>query len=253
MPLIVTLVWLLVVGPLGQYAGKLAEVQENDTAAFLPADAESTLVLKAISSLIAEDETPAVIVWEIDGDPGAAFATVGEQIAEISTIESIKPNSIVGPIPSEDGQAIQAVMTISFDGDNEILRDAVFEIRDIITTSPDGWNAHVTGPAGFIADIVVAFGAIDGILILVALVVVLVILLAVYRSPVLPFVVLLSSIFALSAASAVIYFLAKNGTLVLDGQAQGILFILVIGAATDYALLMVARYREELQIGRAHV
>lgn len=246
MPLIVTLVWLLGVGPLGQYAGKLAEVQENDTAAFLPADAESTLVLKAISSLIAEDETPAVIVWEIDGNPGAAVATVGEQIAEISAIESIKPNSIVGPIPSEDGKAIEAVVTIAFGGDNEILRDAVFEIRDIVATSPDDWNAHVTGPAGFIADIVVAFGAIDGILILVALVVVLVILLAVYRSPVLPFVVLLSSIFALSAASAVIYFLAKNGTLVLDGQAQGILFILVIGAATDYALLMVARYREEL-------
>lgn len=245
-PTVLVLVWLLGAGPLGQYAGKLAEVQENDSAAFLPEDAESTLVLKSISSLIAQDEVPAVIIWEIDGTIAEAGPILAEQATELTALDAVKEGSFVGPIPSEDGQAFEAVLTIDFGGDNEILRETVSEMRDIIGQSPATWNAHVTGPAGFIADIVVAFGEIDGILLLVTLSVVLVILLAVYRSPILPLVVLMSALFALSVASAVIYALASNGTLVLDGQAQGILFILVIGAATDYALLMVARYREEL-------
>ena len=106
---------------------------------------------------------------------------------------------------------------------------------------------HVTGPAGAIADLVKAFGGIDSLLLLVALGVVFVILVLVYRSPSLPFTVLFTSLFALAGAALVVYQLAANGVLVLNGQSQGILFILVVGAATDYSLLLVARYREELR------
>ncbi len=105
----------------------------------------------------------------------------------------------------------------------------------------------MTGPAGVLADFAEAFGEIDGILLLVALGVVLVILLIVYRSPVLPFIVLMTSVLALGAASFVIYQLAANDVITLNGQSQGILFILVIGATTDYSLLLVARFREELR------
>ena len=80
-----------------------------------------------------------------------------------------------------------------------------------------------------------------------ALGVVLVILLIVYRSPVLPFIVLMTSMLALGAASFVVYVLAETDVITLNGQSQGILFILVIGATTDYSLLLVARYREELR------
>lgn len=76
---------------------------------------------------------------------------------------------------------------------------------------------------------------------------VLLILLVVYRSPVLPFLVIFSAVFALAAASIVVYLLAREELIDLNGQSQGILFILVVGAATDYALLLVARYREELR------
>ena len=104
----------------------------------------------------------------------------------------------------------------------------------------------MTGPAGFVADLVTAFGGIDGVLLLVALGAVLLILVLVYRSPFLPFVVIFTAVFALCLAGLVVYHLAENGTLVLNGQSQGILSILVVGASVDYALLLVARYREEL-------
>ena len=90
-------------------------------------------------------------------------------------------------------------------------------------------------------------------LLLVAVVVVLLILVVVYRSPILPVAVLLSALFALSLASGVVYALAKGGALTLNGQSQGILFILVVGAATDYALLLTSRYREELREHRSAV
>jgi RND superfamily putative drug exporter len=105
----------------------------------------------------------------------------------------------------------------------------------------------VTGPAAQVADLVEAFGGIDGLLLVVAGAVVALILLVVYRSPLLPVVVLVSAVFALGLASFVVYLLAKNDVLALNGQSQGILSILVFGAATDYALLLVSRFREELR------
>lgn len=122
------------------------------------------------------------------------------------------------------------------------MRDGVAEQLDAA-----GLDVWVTGPAGFIADLVVAFGGIDTVLLLVALVAVLLILAVVYRSPILPFIVIITAVFALSLAGLLVYYLADAGVLVLNGQAQGILSILVVGAAVDYSLLVVARYREELK------
>ncbi|MEY4412035.1 MAG: hypothetical protein RL560_294, partial [Actinomycetota bacterium] len=68
----------------------------------------------------------------------------------------------------------------------------------------------------------------------------------VYRSPILWIIPLLSALFALSTAGGIVYLLAKRNIIDVDGQSQGILSVLVIGAATDYALLLIARYREEL-------
>ncbi|OKL52954.1 hypothetical protein BSZ39_12095 [Bowdeniella nasicola] len=105
---------------------------------------------------------------------------------------------------------------------------------------------HVAGPGGYIADLVGAFGGVDLLLLLVALGVVAVILLIVYRSPILPIAVLATDLFALCGAALLVYQLAANEILTLDGQSQGITSILVIGATTDYSLLLVARYREAL-------
>src|SRR5690606_26003358 len=113
--------------------------------------------------------------------------------------------------------------------------------------TPEGLTVLVTGQAALGADLGEAFGGVDGLLLLVAASVVAVILVLVYRSPLLPLIVLLSGVFALSLASLSVYLLTDAGAIDLNGQSQGILFILVFGAATDYALLLVARYREQLR------
>src|SRR5699024_4816127 len=120
---------------------------------------------------------------------------------------------------------------------------------DLERDAPAGLSLHVGGEAGMVADFTDAIAGIDGMLLVVAGAVVLVILVIVYRSPLLPLVVLLSAVGALAGSSLVVYALVDNGVLSVDAQSQGIMFILVFGAATDYALLLVARYREEL--GRA--
>src|SRR5690606_27129988 len=125
---------------------------------------------------------------------------------------------------------------------------ATHAIEDVLARDlPAGLDAHVTGPAGFSADLGDAFAGIDGLLLAVALAAVLVILVLVYRSPLLPLIVLSTSVSALCVALLIIWHLADAGALLLSGQTQGILFILVIGAATDYSLLYVARYRDELR------
>ena len=111
--------------------------------------------------------------------------------------------------------------------------------------------AFVTGPAGIFADFSAAFEGIDGLLLLAAFGVVLVILLVVYRSPLLPLLVIATAGLALTAANAVAYLLADGGLIGVNGQSQGIASILVVGAATDYGLLLTARFREELRRERS--
>jgi RND superfamily putative drug exporter len=113
-----------------------------------------------------------------------------------------------------------------------------FEEKDLTT--------HVTGFGGIFADLFGAFGSIDSTLLLTTLLVVSIILIIVYRSPLLWILPLFSAITALSVAGTIVYYAAKADLLDLNGQSQGILSVLVLGAATDYALLLIARYREEL-------
>ena len=148
-------------------------------------------------------------------------------------------------LPSEDGLAMQAFVPIDSSAD---VGDVVTALGEKLRGSvPDGVDVAVTGPAGFTADLAAGFAGIDGLLLGVALIAVLIILVLVYRSVLLPFVVLSTSLFALCVALLVVWWLAKWDVLLLSGQTQGILFILVIGAATDYALLFVSRFREELR------
>lgn len=248
LPLVLLLVWLGVGGPFGSYAGKLSEVQVNDQLQFLPESAESTVVAKLQGEFSDDESVPAVVVFESDGGKltPEQLGQIQKLSAQLAEVEGVTATGS-GAVPAEDGEA--AVAFLPVDGaDGEETAAAVEEIRAAVEASPiEGVTVYVGGPAGFLSDLTEAFGGIDGLLLLVALGVVLVILLIVYRSPILPFFVLLSSVMALGVASAVIYALAANGIITLNGQAQGILSILVIGAATDYALLLVARYREELR------
>jgi RND superfamily putative drug exporter len=260
--LLVLVVWLALGGLGGASIGKLSEVQENDVASFLPQGAESTRAAEAEEPFRQDAVLPALVVLRGDGAltpdqlaAGQAFAAdlPGLDVGEGTTVEDL----LVAPpvaIPSQDGEAI--LVTVALDseraseqiGEERVVNLVVTELRAAAGELDDvGLEAWVTGPAGAIADLVAAFGGIDSLLLLVALVVVFVILILVYRSPSLPFTVLFTSLFGLSAAALVVYQLAAADVLVLNGQSQGILFILVVGAATDYSLLVVARYREELR------
>jgi RND superfamily putative drug exporter len=242
-PVILVLAWLALAGVGGPTIGRLDEVSSNDQASFLPARAEATAAQDWQSKFRDSDEVPGVIVLE--GDQPLSPAQLGEFANLRTELEGLQAGSaVIGPIPSEDGRAVQFIVPI--DSSKEV-KEVVQELRDTVADSaPEGIKTYVTGPAGLAADLIAAFAGIDGILLLVALGAVFVILLVVYRSLLLPIVVLLTSVFALCAAILLVFGMAKAGWIQLNGQSQGILSILVIGAATDYALLFVARFREAL-------
>jgi RND superfamily putative drug exporter len=213
---------------------------------FLPNSSESTKVQERSKEFTNSNSIPAIAIFSRSEALTAKDKTYLASIAsEIETIDGIDKSSISPAIPSEDGKAAEIIIPISQDAE---VRDVVKELRSQLGESaPDGLTHYVAGPAGFSADLSAAFGGIDGILLAVALAVVFVILLVVYRSPALPVIVLLTSMVALTASILVVYWFADNDIIRINGQVQGILFILVIGAATDYSLLYVARYREELR------
>jgi RND superfamily putative drug exporter len=245
LPLLVVIGWLVAAGPMGSFAGRLSEVQTNDSSQFLPVSAESTQVQQLQEQFAQQQTVPAVVVWEFDQPVTPEdLAAISAELAEVEQIDGVV-GEVAGPIPAEDGLAVSAVVGIDA-ADADRAGEIVTEVRAAVAGDVDA-RVYVTGPAGLLADFSAAFGEIDGILLLTTITVVLVILLLVYRSPVLPFVVLLSGVLALGTASATVYALADAGVITLNGQSQGILFILVLGASTDYALLLVARFREELR------
>ncbi len=247
LPLVVVLVWIFIGGPLGSFAGQLASVQENDNAAFLPENAESTEALDVLTGFRDQQTLPVTVVMEREGGlTGADRRAVQQWRPQLAEVDGVAEGGVGELRPSADGDAGQLVVDLASEDGEEIVT-AVEGIREVLVDAPEGLTVLVGGQGGVLADFVDAFSAIDGLLLLVALSVVLVILVIIYRSPVLPLVVLISAVLSLGVASAAIYALAKNDILDLNGQSQGILFILAIGAATDYSLLLVARFREELR------
>ncbi|MGX1630422.1 MMPL family transporter [Streptomyces albidoflavus] len=246
-PLVLLIAWLGVGGTLGPYAGKLGEVATNDQAAFLPQSAESTRVSEEQKAFSADEALPALVVWTAK-DGGRLPADARE--AATRTLASLADAGFTAGRPSpalasEDGEALEGVVPLRTDLDE--LQPVLDEIKEAAGKVP-GTEAVIAGPAASQADLSDAFAGIDGLLLGVALIAVLLILLVVYRSVLLPLVIIFGAVLALGLACAVVYALAQRDVVRVDGQVQGILSILVIGAATDYALLLTARFREELSL-----
>ncbi len=244
-PAAVLLVTLFVIAPVaGTLSGKLTSVTENDQAAFLPDSAESTKSLELETRFAGDQDIPALVVWErASGLTEDDLAAVSEAATRLGDVDGIAgPPS--PPVPSEDGQAVQVVLPLP--GDNSAFETLPGIVEDVADAAEvDGLPSYVTGPGGQFADFAAAFEGIDGKLLFTTVGVILVILLLIYRSPVfLP--VLLSAGLALAIAQSVVYLLADAGALTVDGQSQGILPVLVLGAGTDYALLLISRFKEEL-------
>ncbi|MFE7335434.1 MMPL family transporter [Streptomyces griseus] len=248
-PVVLLLAWLCIGGGLGPYAGKLGEVATNDQAAFLPQNAESTQVIEAQKAFQQNETLPVILVWtsaEKDApvDDGQREAATGA-LASLAGGEGVVGTPSPA-LPSEDGLALQGIVQLSPDLGDELPK--VLEEVDRAGASVSGTTVRLAGPAASQADLSDAFAGIDGLLLGVALITVLVILLLVYRSVLLPFLIIIGAVFALALSCAIVYVLADHDIVRVDGQVQGILSILVIGAATDYALLLTARFREELAV-----
>lgn len=243
-PSILIVLWFAIGGIGGPYFGKISDVATNDQSTFLPANAESTKANEKITNFQDEKSIPAIIIFT-DKDKvlsDEAIAKIDGAATQLKTIPGVS-DKLSPPLRSEDGKAALVVANVVSGSD---YKEVAGDIKSSLSNANLPLEHKVTGPIGFLYDLSGAFAGIDGILLGVALAVVFVILLFVYRSPVLPFLVLINSMFALCASILLVYYLAKWGVITLNGQVQGILFILVIGAATDYALLFVSRYREEL-------
>jgi RND superfamily putative drug exporter len=243
---IVLVLWILAVGVLGSFGGKLTEVQNNEASSWLPGNAESTRALEKMAPFQDPNAIPTTVVYEKkSGFTPEDLAAMKQQAAELQKMNDVE-GKVVGPIPSKDLQAAQTVVTFDLGANGWNKMPMIAEdIHDIAMI--DGGTVYIAGAGGQAVDSAEAFEGLDSTLLLAALGVVILLLLITYRSPVLWILPIFSVIVSLGSSLGLIYFLAKYADLTVNGQSQAIVSILVIGAGTDYALLLVARYREELR------
>ena len=240
--------WIVALAALGPLAGRLADAQDNQQSSWLPASAESTKAFEQLGQFIDRDSVPGIVVYERGS--GITAADRAKATTDIGAFQQLKGvGKVVGPIPSQDGKALQVLVPVHVDpktGWNDLpaLAD---DLKATAAKGANGLGTHLGGPVGLGADQADAFAGLDSTLLFATLGVVIVILLLTYRSPTLWLLPILCAGAALTAAQAFIYLLAEHAGLTVNGQSYGILTVLVIGAGTDYALLLVARYREELR------
>jgi putative drug exporter of the RND superfamily len=241
--------WLVVVVIALPLSGKLMGAEKNNASAWLPANAESTKVLNVQAHFQSPNIFPAVVVYyRPSGLTAADRAKAAADARAFASLRQVGTGQVAGPIPSADGKAMQTILQVNLgaQGWNGAVT-AADSIRAITNSNADGLASHITGPLGNAADNSKVFKGIQSTLLYAAVAVVIVILLITYRSPVLWLLPVISSGVALITAQAVIYLLAAHAGLTVNAQSAGILDVLVFGASTDYALLIVARYREELR------
>jgi RND superfamily putative drug exporter len=243
---VVAAIALLVFLPMAALGAKLTDVQDNQASSWLPASAESTQALERLAPFQDQNDIPTVVVYHRAGGltPEDLSAIKG-QLAGISAMKGVVGQA-QGPLVSDDREVAQSLVTYNFgkDGWNQ-MPDTADQLQKL--TAVPGVDVHISGQGGQAADSAAVFGGIDGKLLYATLAVVILILLFTYRSPVLWLVPILSAVCALEISQGLVYLLAKYAGLTVNGQSQGILTVLVVGAGTDYALLLVARYREELR------
>lgn len=249
---VVLLAWVVVLVVAATPAGRFEDAQQNEATSFLPGDAESTRVLQLLDRFEEggsdENRLEAVIVYgRGSGLTAEDRAAIADDRASLNRDRPVGAGPTGPPIFSDDGQAALLITPLTVrEGDSQAIVDAVDQIRGHTGDAPAGLQVKVTGGAGYSADAIEVFGDINSTLLLATAAIVLVLLVLIYRSPIFWIIPLLSVAFAEITVRAIGYGLAQAG-LVINGQTAAILLILVFGVGTDYALLLVSRYREELR------
>jgi RND superfamily putative drug exporter len=239
----VLIAWLVLLMAGGALGGRLQSVTNNNADSYLPGSAEATQVIQLQDKLRKQDSMPTIVSYERRG--GITAGDLAFARATVTRLTQLpRHGHIVGPLVSKDHQGMQTLVPVLGDGD--VVGETIDDIHDVVDRGPPaGLDVRVTGPGGSLNDLVKVFGSIDGTLLVVTLCVVIVMLLLTYRSPFLWLVPLVSVGSAYMLSQGVVYLMAKAG-LTVNSQSTGILAVLVFGAGTDYALLIIARYREEL-------
>ena len=241
--------WVVVLVIAFPLAGKVSGAEKNDAKSWLPASAESTKVFDVQSRFQSSGIFTGIVVYQrASGLTAADRAKAAADARRFAALHGVAPGQVVGPVLSADRKAIQTIVSINLgkEGWNNTAK-AADSLSAITRSHANGLASYVTGPLGSSADGNRAFGGIDSTLLFAALAVVIVILLITYRSPVLWLLPVISSMAALITAQAVVYLLAAHAGLTVNAMSLAIMYVLVFGASTDYALLIVARYREELR------
>jgi putative drug exporter of the RND superfamily len=254
---VVLAVWilaLLITMPIGQ---KLGDVTTDNTESFLPASAESTEVVRKLTNDFPQGETDTgIIVYERSGGLTAADKQkIGADAQAIQAAGKDKINLASPPevpfapgsppgLVSKDGSVATTVITTPADFENEA--DWGKAVRDIVHGDSGGMQVFLTGGVGFNTDANEVFSNIDTKLLLATVVLVLVLLGAIYRSALVALTPLIVVFFAYTVTQALVYALAKSGATV-SSNSTSILIVLMFGVGTDYCLLLVSRYREELR------
>jgi RND superfamily putative drug exporter len=241
--------WLILVVVAGPLSGKLTGAEKNDSSSWLPPKAESTQVLNLRSKVVSPNVYPAVIVYaRPSGVTAADKSKAAADAAKFAGLSGVVHGTVTGPFTSADGKAISTVAYVDLGSKGWSSAGPLADsLHAVAIAGANGMNVYITGPLGNAADSGNAFKGIDGYLLYSALAVVIVLLLLTYRSPIAWLLPVISVGVALIAAEAIIYLLAVHAGLTVNAQSAGILDVLVFGAGTDYALLLTARYREELR------
>ncbi|MEA2154419.1 MAG: putative drug exporter of the superfamily [Solirubrobacteraceae bacterium] len=253
---IIVAVWLLAVGgaSAAQLPAKFADGQQNGPESFLPGDAESTKALGFIQALKG-DQQPVVIVYHrARGLTDADRRAIAQDRLTLNTSRITRTTGFKPAQFSKDGSAALLRSQIRLDVRTKAERrtlsdqivDAVKAVRDVVRKPASGPEVKVTGDASFSADAINVFRDIDARLLGGSILLVIVLLALIYRSPFFLWIPLVSVGLAEQVTRSLGYGMTELGVTV-NGEAASILSILVLGAGTDYALLLVARYREELR------
>lgn len=241
--------WLIILAAALPFAGKLFEVTNDNADTYLPGSAESTEALKLQEEFSRGESEAAVVVYERgSGITQADRTLVAQDLRELAAKYPMTEQQ--QPRESEDGKALLYTVALPADSEKDIgeqLIDGVGDIRGTVGGGADGLEVKVAGPAALDADAVEVYDGLDTTLLLVPVIVVAILLLLIYRSPWLWLVPLVTVFAADQLASAFVYGLAKGPGMTVSSMSAGVLAVLTYGAATDYALLLIARYREELR------
>lgn len=246
MPWLVLGLWIAVLAIASPFASKLADVQRDRAIDYLPASADSTQVARIQDRLPGGEATEMVVVYHRDGGLTAADkATAADQIDRIAGAHRLtgEPRGI----PSEDGTTLMYPLASTEPGQDEKARDElVNSVRDM-AKGEDGLGVEVGGEAALATDATEVYNSLDGPLLYTTAGVVALLLILIYRSPFLWLVPLAVVGMADYLSMGVAYGLHQWFGTSVSGQSSGIMTILVFGAGTDYALLLISRYREELR------